>query len=188
MLVVGERRGLSVGDVVEARGTYSLVKLEVVGTAPLFPGQGSVRSLLVADTDTYLPSLQLDDPRYAPDGLQCPLTLQTEYWSSRPAGDVATRLLAAGVPVEEVQTAATRRLQPGFVAALLALVLLVPLTPALVDPAPRLAPGLDVALGPQLLAVVVVLGTAVLPFVVAAGAPRLRVSRSREEVVLRDDR
>jgi hypothetical protein len=257
VVLVGERRGLSVGDTVELRGTYSLISVEIVGAVPVFPGQGAVRSMLVADTDTYLPALQADDPRYVPDGSQSPLVLQAQYWSSRPASDVAARIRDAGLEVDEVETAANRRLQPGFVAAELvqdyqlavaallvvvavvglsvradrgadtalpaavvlrrtrlgrsgvrralvieqvglvvmsvlaaavALLLLRPLTRALVDPAPGLPPGLDVAAWPQVLALLVVLGTAVVPLVVAAGTAGLRLRRAREEVVLRDDR
>lgn len=257
VLLVGERRGVAVGEVVEVRGTYSLIRVQVVGAVPLFPGQGAVRSMLVADTDTYLAALQLDDPRYRADVPGSPLTLRAEYWSARPAAEVAAHVRAAGLPVDEVRTAANRRLQPGFVAAelvqdyqlavaallvlvavvglavradrstdaalpaaavlrrtrlgrrgvrralvleqvgtvlvavlgaLLAVALLVPLAPALVDPAPRLAPRLDVPAWPLLLALLVVVVTALVPLLLAAGVTGLRLRRSREEVVLRDDR
>ena len=257
VVVVGERRGLAVGDTVEVRGTYSLISVEVVAAIPLFPGQGAVSSMLLADTDTYLPALQLDDPRYVPDGTESPLTLQAEYWSARDAREAAAQVRAAGIEVDEVETAQTRRLQPAFVAAelvqdyqlavaallgvvgvvglsiradrsavralpavvvlrrtrlgragvraglvleqvgvvvlsavaaALALVLLVPLAPALLDPAPRLLPRLDVGAWPQVLGLLVIVATAVLPLVVATVATGLRLRGAREEEVLRDDR
>lgn len=257
VILVGERRGTAVGDTVEILGTYSRIRVQVVGAVPVFPGQGSVTSLLVADTDTYLPALQLDDPRYRPDGRGSSLVLQAEYWSSRGAADVASRIRDSGLVVEEVQTAANRRLQPEFVAAelvqgyqlavaallvvvavvglsvradrsadralpaavvlrrtalgrhgvrralaleqgglvllavaaaALALVVLVPLTPALLDPAPRLRPGLDVALQPRLLGALVILVTGLVPFAVAVTTTSARLGAAREAVVLRDDR
>ena len=117
VLVVGERRGISVGDVVEARGTVSLIRLEVVGAAPLFPGQGAFRSMLVADTDTYLGALHLDDPRYVPDGTAVPdhaagrvLVLPARRGRGRPPP--RSRGARRGGPDR-----GDRRLQPGFVAA-----------------------------------------------------------------------
>lgn len=116
----GDRTTINTGE--------QTIAVEVVGVAPVFPGQTDERVLVVAGSDSFLPQLAGGDPRFRPppgqDGQepapQPDMVVRPEVWSSRNSGAVVADLRASGVPVDVVTTASAQSVRPAFVAARLA--------------------------------------------------------------------
>ncbi|WP_380168109.1 hypothetical protein [Jannaschia sp. R86511] len=261
VVIAGDPLGTRVGEVSRLRSEIrKQLAVRPVAHVPAFPGQGTEQTLVIADSETYLPLLQLNDPRYeAPEGEPelARLDLQGTYLSRDDPAAVAETLAAADVPLLQLQGLAEEGVRPAFVAtalvreyqlalavalvligvvglavqadraadrsltaavvlrrtplggrgirralvleqaalvgvataaALVSVLLLVPIMGQLLDPDPALLPGLLVRPESVLTGTVAVLVTGLVPLAVAAGTTRLRLRQVKEEVLLRDDR
>lgn len=123
VVIAGDTLGTRVGEVSRLRSTLrQQLAVLPVAHVPAFPGQGTEQTLVVADSETFLPLLQLNDPRYDTDAREpvVPrLELQGSYLSSADPVAVTEVLAAADVPVTQVRSLAEEAARPGFVATAL---------------------------------------------------------------------
>ena len=118
VLLAGDSHGYAVGEeaVLTDRGARS-VRAVVVGTVPIFPGQGR-RSAIVVGSEAYLPLREVD-PRTTPVDPLRQLEEKAVLWSSRPDEAVVADLAALGVDGEAVTRAGVAARSDFAVAALL---------------------------------------------------------------------
>lgn len=123
VVIAGDPLGTSIGEVSRLRSTIrQQLAVRPVAYVPAFPGQGTEQTVVIADSETFLPLLQLNDPRYDPPQGEpevARLDLQGIYLSADQPPAVAETLAAADVPALELQSLAEEGIRPAFVATAL---------------------------------------------------------------------